>query len=61
MIKEIKLVGSLDLEHVVAWENTGAGAEAWELLTVREDGGGGWVRRLRFPAHSETNLTSNFS
>ncbi|KAL8279221.1 hypothetical protein RQP46_008477 [Phenoliferia psychrophenolica] len=45
VVKEIKLVGSLDLEDVVAWEKTGAGGEAWELLTVREDGSGGWESR----------------
>ncbi|KAM0752996.1 hypothetical protein T439DRAFT_187316 [Meredithblackwellia eburnea MCA 4105] len=48
IVREIKLVGSLDLENVVAWENTRAGAEAWELLTVREDGSAGWeTRRLQ--------------
>ena len=44
LVTEIKIVGSLDLEHVVAWRDTGLGAEAWEILTVREDGSGGWVR-----------------
>ncbi|KAK4704768.1 hypothetical protein P7C70_g1437, partial [Phenoliferia sp. Uapishka_3] len=48
VIQEIKITGSLDLEQVVAWENTGAGPEAWELYTVRADGSGAWEsRRLR--------------
>lgn len=47
IVQTIKLVGSRDLENIVAWENTAAGLEAWEILTVADGSGSGWVRSTR--------------
>ncbi|GAA5957495.1 hypothetical protein JCM10213_003904 [Rhodosporidiobolus nylandii] len=44
-VRQLTIVGSLDLANMVNWEDSSAGSEAWEVLTVRADGSGGWEPR----------------
>ncbi|GAA5875947.1 hypothetical protein JCM8547_008355 [Rhodosporidiobolus lusitaniae] len=43
-VRQLTIVGSLDLANVVNWQDSG-GSESWEVLTVRADGSGGWEPR----------------
>jgi len=47
-VRELTLVGSLDLANIVAWEDLSGGSDSWEVLSVRGDGTGGWVRPSLF-------------
>lgn len=56
LVRSITLIGSADLGNVVASEHAPvAGAESWQLYTVREDGSGGWVR-LSLCSHAPLQL-----
>lgn len=43
-VRELTIVGSLDLANIAAWEDLSGGGDSWEVLSVRGDGTGGWVR-----------------
>ncbi|GAA5828851.1 hypothetical protein JCM11251_005897 [Rhodosporidiobolus azoricus] len=45
-VRQLTIIGSLDLGNMVNWEDVGAGSESWEVLTVRADGSGGWEPRF---------------
>ncbi|GAA5833760.1 hypothetical protein JCM9279_001617 [Rhodotorula babjevae] len=44
-VRELTLVGSLDLANIAAWEDLSGGSDSWEVLSVRGDGTGGWEPR----------------
>ncbi|BGP40383.1 hypothetical protein JCM10449v2_004345 [Rhodotorula kratochvilovae] len=57
-VRELTIIGSLDLANIVAWEDLSGGSDSWEVLTVRGDGTGGWEPRSLLSAPRVTPLSS---